>query len=62
MQAHLPGMPEPTEQAQQLVYKFATEGGTITEIDEDENTVRIELFDGQSFWINKTYLEKKFAN
>ena len=62
MQAHLPGMPEPTEQAQRLVYKFETEGGTITEIDEDENTVCIELFDGQSFWINKIYLEKKFAN
>lgn len=62
MQAWLPGMSDPTEQAQQLVHKFETEGGIIAEIDDDENTVRIELVDGQSFWISQEYLEKKPVN
>lgn len=62
MTAWLPGMSEPTKEAQDLVYKFETEGGTIAEIDKDENTVRIELFNGQSFWINQKYLEKIATN
>ena len=58
MTAWLPGMSEPTKEAQDLVYKFETEGGRIVEINEDDNSARIELFDGKSFWISQDYLEK----
>lgn len=59
MTAWLPGMDEPTEEAQQLVHKFEAEGGVVVEVDETSDSVRIELTNGKSFWISSNYLDKK---